>query len=804
MNTMSTDAVYIRRLAGDEDIHADIFGNKTSVLARLFRAGYPVPHGFCIPVGYYYEHVERAKAEITVAHVSMKEAVLAAPLDPAFSALLVSGYRALTEKNPGPVAVRSSSLAEDLPGHSFAGLYETILGVHDEDALTAAVKRCWASYWNEEAVLYRREAGIPDDRQGMAVLVQTMIAPRCAGVLFTRNPLAPREETLVIEALPKQGEAVVSGEERAERYFVGRASQSPAEIKRSPEGCLSLADCRRLAELGLAIERLQGAPQDIEWCIDRDNLLWILQSRPMTRKKEAGAVNGEPGWIRSYPEPFSTLGADLAIQRHAAWVRAINSYYRTRFRSEMKSTGLVLYHTDPWMNPGRATAFSMNTWKAIRWFQGGAIHRRFSRGILPAFEQRLRKLKDASLSDLEDREIEYGLREAIEEYLQFQVDSLPMVKIAIASASVLRRFCQLVMGNEEGTQAFAGLMTGLDNLTVERDLALQSLSRLLRGALDPDERQDLSYAALEKLGGQSPRGREFWQALEKFQERFGYIWADRYPRDPAWEINDEALAISLASLVFHDQGRDLEANRKGRERERIERVAGIRAKVASGGRAAWFPARLALFDALSKKAAEYFPYREDRNHYVYWAVMVIRRYAREWGRRLAERKMIPAPEDIFFLTMEELRSTFHSPASASMEKISARRAEYERARQLLQVETRAGRSPDKAGGRTIRGDACSPGIASGRAHIVSGLHDLSSTRPGDVLICRTVRPAYSFVFARVQGLVCETGSLLSHGATLAREYGVPAVMNIPDLFDRVGEGDELIVDGSNGSVRVVR
>lgn len=803
MNATAPDQNGICWLSGDERLQPESFGNKTSVLARLSQAGYPVPQGFGIPSDFFYEHFERAKNDLPAGQASLRDFILNAPLNPAFSALLASAYRSLTEKHPGPVAVRSSSLAEDLPGHSFAGLYESFLGIEGEAALADAVKKCWASYWNDEALVYRQQAGILEE-QGMAVLVQTMAAPRCAGVLFTRNPLAPREETMVIEALPKEGEAVVSGEERAERYVVGRASQSPVEIERTREGCLSRADCSRLVELGLAIENLQGAPQDIEWCMDRDNTLWILQSRPMTRANEQNRMMQEPGWIPAYPEPFSTLGTDIAIQRHAVWVRAINSYYRTRFRSEMKTTGGMLYHTEPWINPDRATAFYMNIWKAIRWLQGGLIHRRFSRDILPAFEQRLRKLESADLPMLDDREIERGLRGVIEEYLQFQADSLPMVKIAIASASLLRRYCQLVLGEKEGGGAFTEWMTGLDNLTVKRDLALQSLARLLRGALDRDARQDLNYAALEAIGRQSPRGREFWQALEKFQDGFGYIWADRYPRDPAWEVNGEALAISLASLAVHDQARDLEATRRERERERAERTAAIRARVASGRMAAWLPARLAIFDTLSKKAAEHFPYREDRNHYVYWAVMVIRKYAREWGRRLAERKIISMPADVFFLTAQELLSTFHAPVSDSVEAIPARRAEYERARRLAQAEVHSGRLPDEAGGRMIQGDACSPGVASGRAHLVSGLHDLSSTRRGDVLVCRTVRPAYSFVFARVQGLVCETGNLLSHGATLAREYGVPAVMNIPDLFERVAEGDELVIDGSNGSVQVVR
>ena len=297
-------------------------GGKGKSLAAMASAGFNVPAGFVVTTSAYRDFVsdhalqpkiiELAKPAVVENRVSFdaaSENVQAlfetGDLAPEIVGEVARAYGALGDNVP--VAVRSSANAEDLPDLSFAGQQETYLNVRGEDAVTAAVKACWASLWTARALDYRHQNGIDQNGVAMAVVVQAMVPSSVSGILFTANPATGERSEMVINASFGLGEAVVSGEVTPDTYIVDRATGASKEtiigakeqmtVSAGAQGTRmedvspnardqsSLTDerCRELTETALAIEKLyDGVPQDIEWAFSADGSLSLLQSRPIT------------------------------------------------------------------------------------------------------------------------------------------------------------------------------------------------------------------------------------------------------------------------------------------------------------------------------------------------------------------------------------------------------------------------------------------------------------------------------------------------------------------------------------------
>jgi len=287
-------------------------GGKATNLSALVRAGFAVPAGVCLTTEAYRRAVGSAldglfdEADTGVLAEKARAAVLAVPIPDE----VADAVRATCPE--GPVAVRSSATAEDLPDASFAGQQDTFLNVVGDDAVLDAVRRCWASLWTDRAVAYRGAHGI-DHAVTLAVVVQSMVDARWAGVLFTADPVTGRRGQAVIDAAPGLGESVVSGSVDPEHLVVDpdgvivtRLAGAGGTVVRARAGggtetvahvggAASLADgdVQALARLGRRVEALFGAPQDIEWALDADGSAWLTQSRPITTLYPL--VPGRPG-----------------------------------------------------------------------------------------------------------------------------------------------------------------------------------------------------------------------------------------------------------------------------------------------------------------------------------------------------------------------------------------------------------------------------------------------------------------------------------------------------------------------------
>lgn len=312
-------------------------GGKGASLGELARAGVPVPPGFVVTVDGFTAALEAADPDgawrarlsalpagdlpaIAGAAAEFRSRIGAAPLPSPVARAIASAYAALgtipdaavlSTAEPD-VAVRSSATMEDSAAASFAGLQDTYLGVAGAAGVLEHVRRCWASLYNDESVTYRRRLGLAEDALGMAVVVQLMVRPRAAGVMFTRSPVSGDRSVVAIEGTWGLGSALVAGDVTPDSFIIskitgeitgrrvgakdrfhsflpngGGVAVEPVPAAQVSEPCLTDEEIRALAGIARRVEARYGAPQDIEWALldgaaPPEERIVLLQSRPET------------------------------------------------------------------------------------------------------------------------------------------------------------------------------------------------------------------------------------------------------------------------------------------------------------------------------------------------------------------------------------------------------------------------------------------------------------------------------------------------------------------------------------------
>src|SRR5438067_5381437 len=255
-----------------------VVGGRGAILGELARAGFPVPNGFVLTTRAYALAAEAAGVDPTRPSEAA-ERLRAAPLPDAIANAARKAYAALDAER---VAVRSSATAEDLSGASFAGQQDSYLDVSGEESLLDAIRRCWASLWNERAVAYRRAYGVDDTRVSLAVVVQEMVDASAAGVRFTADPVTGQRRLSAIDAVAGLGEKLVAGAIDPDHYAVDIASHQVVQRPVAGQGSvLSDQEVLTLAECGDRVERHFNAPQHTELALDQDRHVWLVQSRPI-------------------------------------------------------------------------------------------------------------------------------------------------------------------------------------------------------------------------------------------------------------------------------------------------------------------------------------------------------------------------------------------------------------------------------------------------------------------------------------------------------------------------------------------
>ena len=781
-------------------------GLKAARLATLLRQGLPVPPGFVV--------LPDANLE-----------------NPAVLGALRHAYEALVTSEPARVVVRSSALGEDHAQASFAGQQLSILDITSQGAMLDAVRRVREAAQASHVRAYEQHMGAHAGR--VAVLVQRQVGAVASGVAFGEDPVTG-ERLVVVEAAPGVGGATAGNVlPRAWRVrpAPGRWTVEATFVPPSPFD-LPQHVVLRVAHLTLLAEFLFGAPQDIEWAWDGQEV-WVLQARPITARRADDFFTARlPGdrWLwtaaflnERFHAPVSPLGWSIVAGPFEEL--ALRTPLRLLGADDVEGPLLKLWRGHPysrvevWQRIYKLFPDALLPEDAARYFPEGDVTLRRAprlprwglhlvwnglralwtdrRGVSPLhnpaawadYEYRLDawmerfRAEEALLPRLpHDLAVETAqrlLREAQDlarELLALHRWSLLYAEVTY---SLLRRLLQRLYGEEEGGRRAASATARVPSKTLELNAHLRELAH--QAARRPDVLSLLEEAAsLDELAARLGRDDPFVAACADFFARYGHRFFSLDLADPPYEATPRVVF-----RLIHAQ-----AHLGGSEAPPPERAD--------------YPAWLAPLVRLTR---DYLRLREDQRFAWQRLLAFQRRVALHLGQRWTEAGRLAAPDEIFGLTLDEVLNAEATPA---LGEVAARR--LRRWRQLRQAFARApdwhsphflrGTRPLLAGepGTIWQGRPVSPGVARGRARVVRSPEEFDQVQKGDILVTFAADPGWTVLFERVAGLVTERGGQLSHAAVVAREYGLPAVAGVVGVVGAVKDGEELLVDGTQGIV----
>lgn len=729
---------------------SDRTGSKAANLATLLQAGFPVPDGMVLTT-------EAFRQSLTVRD---------GPDRHALAGHLQEALREIIQRyGDAPLAVRSSALAEDLPDATFAGQYETVLDVRGLAALDEAVRRCWASATGPEATAYGAHANVGAG-PAMAVLIQPMLEPEAAGVALGADPISGDRSKTIVSAVPGRAAALVSGAAVAEDWEV-----TPATAVRRSAGpsVLTAGQASAVAEMLWRVEKLLGAPQDMEWAVIGDNVT-VLQARPMTALPGAVAwIAPRRGvWLRSIrlgewlPEPVTPLFESWLLDR-----------MEEQFRQRQKMEGGI-------DAPGPLHV-CVNGWyfhSPIGSGRQSLLFRGFLRRPRPAAATVLASRRPAAADRLFyaacTRQWDTRVLLPYQRLVDAGTKSLPTADAA--------EIVQLVDGLADlaGDFFWSLVLTGGAAWRFEIALA-RFCHRYLR--------TQAPYQVL--LGGLAPTvtpGHAV-HSLDWIRETVGEL--------PMAAAAPEAAAARHAKAV----------------------AAREAATVACEQALATRPRRLAEFRARLVLAQRYAALRAEHVAWFTLAWPLLRRCVLRLGEQISQAGQLDRPEDVFFVSRAELAECLAGrPVKDLLIAVRERRAAWERWRRLsppltlgkpplllakvLLTSPKVARSTGSANEDALRGTPASPGRAAGPVRILLDPSATADVRAGDVLVVSAAVPALTPVFDRISALCVDGGSVAAHASLVAREYGIPAVTGLGNATSQLSDGTWVTVDGTAGVVHL--
>ncbi|MEO3788043.1 PEP/pyruvate-binding domain-containing protein [Actinocorallia sp. B10E7] len=777
------------------------YGGKALGLAKLAAAGFPVPAAFVI-----------ANADAVD---------LPAGLEARYTRMTVSG---------GAVAVRSSASGEDGAVSSFAGQYESVLGVAGYDDLLAAIRHCAASMSSDRATAYRSDTGIFG---AMHLVVQEMVDARAAGVVFTADPASGRRDLCVVDAVPGLGESLVDGSASSDHYEVDHTGQiTNRQITESP--ALTDDEVMAVAAGARSAQALWGAPLDLEWAIDRTGGIRWLQARPITTlpgdlNEMDSTVAGEdhvytrcnigemmPGAFCPLTASVSGQAIEYAMQMVQVAGGFQDSYHEDRWlqlgyfsghlflnmtegtalssgilgnsleQYSLSIAGRVVPELVPkppkpfvrrLVNTVRLTTFALSAGRAIR-----RLDRDLARFDAPSAAE-----PTALLAELDAAIALYN--EATLTHVRSSARSA--VAANMLEQTVTREAVRAGRSEDEGRSRAAALMAGATN--VESAIMLEHLDDVIgRLAADTTEAEaflhpDPAEAVTRLIAGDGPTNRTFNEFLRRHGHR-GY--RELCVRDPSWADDPEGLgtimqAMLRARLLAGDTARPAHAA----PQEGVSRAVRVMARLAQAG-------------ARGREAT--------KSRMVLVAHRLSHGY-RLLGERLAATGRLPDADLVFFFDRSELPELVGADDVGNLiDQARARRAalafqarlEFPDVSVGKPVPTRPQPPQETEDGVIIGRPACG-GVVEGTVRVATTIAQARELRPGEVLVAPVTDVGWTPYFTLIAALVTDIGSSVSHGAVVAREYGLPCVVNTQGATRLLHTGDRVRVDGDRGTVTLL-
>ena len=756
-------------------------------------------------------------------------------------------------------AVRSSATAEDLPTASFAGQQDTYLNVVGSAAILQHVSRCWASLFTERAVMYRLRNGVDQRKVSMAVVVQRMVFPQASGILFTADPVTGDRKVASVEASFGLGEALVSGLVNADVYTVrdgevvtkavarkklamyaapmGGTQTQAIEPERREQPALTDAQVTRLAQLGRRIEAHFGRPQDIEWCLDDDGFQ-IVQSRPITTlfpipevgdnenhvyvsvghqqmMTEAMKPLGLSFWQMTTPVPMAEAGGRLFVD------------VTQRLASPTSRAGLLalMGRGDPLIGDALRTILERGDFiPSLPDEQPGVAPVGSAPASIetdPAIVAELIQHSEDSIATLK-RDIRTKAGSALLDFIRTDIAELRRILFDPRSHQVFMSAMEASWWLNDQLWTWLGEKNVADtltqsvpnNITSEMGLALLDVADAIRP--HPDVVAFLQHVEDEKFLDEDfleelPRlagGREARDAILAWLDKYGIrcvgeidITRPRWSEQPA-----TLIPMILSNIKNFEPGaagqRFAQGLKAAREKEQdvLERLGAL----PDGEQKAEEVKRMI------DRVRTFIGYREYPKYGMINRYFIYKQALLEEAGRLAQAHALREKEDIFYLTFEELREVVRT--NQVDEQLIRQRQEAFTFYQSLtppRVLTSDGervagsyRRDDLPAGALV-GLPVSAGIVEGRARVILDMAE-ADLEPGDILVTTNTDPSWTPLFVAITGLVTEVGGLMTHGAVIAREYGVAAVVGVEHATRLIRDGQRIRVHGTDGYVEILQ
>ncbi|MFE2746187.1 rifamycin-inactivating phosphotransferase [Streptomyces scopuliridis] len=862
---------YVWDLQEVDETQVAVVGGKGAHLGGLSRIeGIRVPGGFCVTTDAFRRIMAEAPSiddrldQLSRLNPDDREAIrtLSAQIRRTIEGIAIPGdlaaaiTRALAQLGEqAAYAVRSSATAEDLPTASFAGQQDTYLNVVGPTAILQHISRCWASLFTERAVTYRQRNGIDHRTVHMAVVVQQMVFPHAAGILFTADPVTGNRRVATVDAGFGLGEALVSGlvnpdvfkvrhgevvakaiaaKQRAVHALPTGGTQEVAiDSQRQEQPALTDAQVVRLVQLGRRIEAHFGRPQDIEWCLVDDGFQ-IVQSRPITTLfpipetgDQENHVYVSVGHGQMMTDPMKPLGLSVwrltaMVPMHEAGGRLFVDVTR-RLASPASRAGLldVMGRGDPLIRDALETVLDRDDFVPSLPDAGpGGPPAGASAPIEtdPPIVTELIERSQVSVAALErDIRTKTGpalfdfLLEAFEEHKRVLSDPLNLQAIMAGMEATWWLNDKLHEWLGEKNAADTLTLSAPDNVTSEMGLALLDVADVIRPQSEVVAfLQGVGYvedaAFLDELaklaGGTGAR-----DAIDAYLDRYGMRCVGEIDiTRPRWRERPTTLVpVILDNVRNFEPGaaeRCFEEGRQKAQKKEQDVLSRLRA-LPDGEQKADESKRMI------DRVRTFIGYREYPKYGIVSRYFVYKQALLEEAERLVQANVLPEKEDIFYLTFQELHDVVRSN-EVDDQLIQQRKDAFRSYHALTpprvltsdgEAVTGAYRRDDVPAGALI-GLPVSTGTIEGRARVILDMAE-ADLEAGDILVTTFTDPSWSPLFVGIAGLVTEVGGLMTHGAVIAREYGLPAVVGVEQATQLIRDGQRIRVHGTDGYVEIL-
>ena len=841
------------RISGTTN-NLDLVGGKGLGLSRLMRAGLPIPPSFCVTAEAFRDALESVVHEVTDLE-QLRNHLLDIELP---NELISSIHEVVSKFGAEKWAVRSSAISEDGASMSMAGQQVTKLGIEGVDHILMAIKEVWVSLFSIDALLYRAEFdathAVP---KGIAVILQPMLDPIAAGVLFTSDTMGATDEA-VCTATFGLGVGVVDGSEDATTYYIERPS-GYLRRRAGEESPLTAPQLAQLAQLSERLETLFGAPQDVEWAyVEGDPLprLVLLQMRPITAPSAPESAETPTVWTNAnVGEALPGVGSPMT------W-SIIHRFSTSGFEQAFGSLGLEVPENHQLVGSFRGRVYLnltefmsiasgipiMSPEVLFSVAGGGGVElvkdvyeRRSARDFLMNLPITIPRIISSQLtmplvaswweghfkrhceaffhSDLTRHNHSQLADDLVEVDRLFERNGLIMLSCSsnfLMCYVVMREALRLV-GGRRALSHERLMVSGLETKSAEPGLRLLELGRLARRSLRLRKllAESAPSEALSILQQQRDKAdvAEFLDLLEEFRTEYGH----RAPREaelmtPRWREDATFIFEVVRGFVLSPHLPSL----REVEREKAARRAQVEEVIEETFGSITKPLFRVLLSYTRGNALR----REALRALVVDSLDMYRRYFLECGRRLVQAGVLRQEEDVFFLREEEVRAWLKDPGVTTDFAFSVlvRRAVCEaqrrqpdppstfllRGRKMVSEDELTSPVHDRAGipenAQAIFGLPGASGRATGRARVLFDPGADISFEHGDVLVVPYADVGWTPLFLTASAVVMSLGGPLSHACVVAREFGIPTVVNARDAVHTIKDGDLVTVDGDAGVV----